>query len=246
MLVTDDDKQFVSTGFKKVTGWCTDEAAYMTCCLLRKQALAGHGGGSFEIGVYQGKYLSLLYHRARIDGQPVVGVDTFQWSSAKGVLETLGDIFGTTDHLRLITANSKDLTAAQIREALGGQLPAFISVDGDHGAPAVTRDLVFAGKILAKGGIIALDDFLNPRAIGVSEGAYRCFLQPNWQLRPFCYTSNKLFLSHPDFHSIYRGAIAEFVRERPELPIVQEFQRWRDMGQNYVEQELLGSNILIF
>jgi len=31
----------------------------------------------------------------------------------------------------------------------------------------------------------------------------------------------------------------------PELPMVQEFIRMQSMGQAYVEQQLLGSNVLI-
>lgn len=246
MLVDDDDIEYIKTSLPKVNGWCLDDAAYLTCCLLSKQSLCGYGGGIFEIGVYEGKYLSLLYQRARRLNLPVTGVDTFQWSSEQGVLDTFQRVFGSIDNLRLIAQDSKDLTAKQILDSLGGRNPAFISVDGDHGAPAVSRDLAFASEILARGGIVALDDFLNPRAIGVSEGAYRRFLQPDWRLRPFVYCANKLFLALPEFHSVYRDAIADFLRERPEFPMVQEFRRLEAMGRNYVEQELMGSSVLIF
>ena len=246
MLVTEDDKQFINTGFQQVKGWCLDDAAYITCCLLSKQSLAGYSGGSFEIGVYEGKYLSLLYYRARLQNLPVVGVDTFQWSSAKGVIDTFNGLFGSTEHLLLIARDSKDLAPDQIRNALRGRNPAFISVDGDHGAPAVARDLAFAGEMLATGGIVALDDFLNPRAIGVSEGAYRRFLEQDWTLRPFVYAANKLFLAKPEFHTLYREAIAKFLRERSELAMVQEFHRLEKMGREYVEQKLLGHRVLIF
>ena len=100
--------------------------------------------------------------------------------------------------------------------------------------------------MLSEAGVIAIDDFLNPRAIGVSEGAYRYFLASDDQpLRPFAYCANKLFVADRKYHAFYRNAIATLMSEMPELPMVQEFIRMQSMGQAYVEQQLLGSNVLI-
>jgi len=246
MLVTDADTYFVRTGFQTVKGWCLDDAALLTCCLLSQQARVGQRGGMFEIGVYEGKYLSVLYHCARTRSLPVLGVDTFEWSSRESVLSTFASVFGSTSSLQLIRADSRTLTCEQVIAALGGQKPAFVSVDGDHGAPAVCRDLAFAKSILAEGGVIAVDDFLNPRAIGVSEGTYRFFIETREEfLRPFAYCANKLFVAESSYHDRYRRAIFAFVEEMPELAVTKEFKRLEQIGREYIEQPLLGSKTLI-
>jgi hypothetical protein len=175
-----------------------------------------------------------------------LGVDTFAWSSPEGVLSTFASVFGSTSSLQLIRADSRTLTREQVITALGGQEPAFVSVDGDHGAPAVCRDLAFAKSILADGGVIAVDDFLNPRAIGVSEGTYRFFIETHEEsLRPFAYCANKLFIAQTSYHDRYRSAIFAFVEEMPALASTREFKRMAQLGRDYVEQPLLGSKTLI-
>jgi hypothetical protein len=245
MLVTDQDITFTRTGFQEVKGWCQDEAAYLTCCLLAKQAELGHAGAVLEIGVFEGKYLSVLYNWARRSGYPVAGVDTFQWSSADGVLETFKRIFGAIDGLRLMKADSTTLDVKTIQSLLGGRNPAFISVDGDHTAKAVLSDMTIAENVLTNGGIVALDDFLNPHAIGVSEGAYRYLLQPNSRLRPFAWVANKLLVAEPAFHEQYRSAIEAFFDERPDLPVAAQFRKREKEGRHWVEQRLLDAPVLI-
>lgn len=246
MAVTRADIDFIQTGFQKIGGWCIDEAAYLTCCLLSSQSDAGRSGGAFEIGVYQGKYLSVLYHCARAFNWPTVGLDTFQWSSSDAVIASFKDVFGSISGLTLLTADSQMLQPDQILSEFGGRRPHFISVDGDHGATAVCADIAFAKSILGDGGIIAVDDFLNPRAIGVSEGTYRFFHTTNEnRLLPFCYSSNKLFLADIADHNTYRQAVMEFASQMPEIQMCKEFNTLLRDNRNYVEQQLLGGPVLI-
>jgi hypothetical protein len=121
-----------------------------------------------------------------------------------------------------------------------------LSVDGDHTAAGVKADLQLASDVLAEGGIIAIDHFLTPRAIGVSEGAYRFFRESGAQaLRPFAYGANKLFVANVEYHQLYRDSILSFAAETPDLPMIQEFERQRKIGPEYVDQDLLGSKVLI-
>jgi hypothetical protein len=247
MLIEAADLEFIRTKFQEIEGWCMDAAAYLTCCLLNCHADAGFGANMLEIGVYKGKYLSVLFRHGLRKSQSVTGIDTFQWSSQEEVLQTFTRLMGTTEGLKLVKGNSLDLNAESLLKLMGGRKPSFISVDGDHTAGAVRSDLYLAQETLREGVVIAVDDFLNPRAIGVSEGAYRYFLaSDNRPLRPFAFCANKLFVADRKYHELYRGAITTFIREMPDLEMVQEFTRMQKMGQGYVEQELLGSRVLIF
>jgi len=240
------DIDFIKTKLPDVEGWCLDDAAYLTACLMNAQTSAGYDSAILEIGVYKGKYLSLLYQRARRTSQPVVGIDLFQWSPSEAVTSKFAQLFGSLEALDLITQNSTEMDAAQVIGMLGGKRASFISVDGGHAAAGVLSDLSLSRAVLSAGGIIAVDDFLNPKAIGVSEGFYRFLFESGEKsLRPFAYCGNKLFCAEQPYHEIYKEAIWAFVKQMPNLTQVQEFNRQLALGRGYVEQELLGSKVLI-
>lgn len=247
MTLLPEDIEFVDRKFPDFEGWCCPEAALLTLWLMRYQTKFGYDSAAFEIGVYKGKYLSVLYHRALQTGQPVVGVDTFDHSSPDEVSATFARMFPSIQNISLVREDSTRLAPARAIKMLGGRRASFISVDGDHSARAVESDLNLSKRILGEGGIIAVDDFLEPKAIGVSEGVYRFFLQTGEQsLIPFAYCANKLFLAERRYHSQYSKALEDFVLIMPNLPMVQEFNRQLALGRAYVEQELLGSKVLIF
>ena len=240
------DTQFIRTTFRRLEGWCSDDAAYVTCWLMGFQHRAGLSAGVVEIGVYKGKYLSLLYQKALQYGQPVVGIDEFEWSPRQSALDALQNAFGSTQGLTLVAANSRNLSADQIIEMLGNVKASFISVDGDHSAEGVENDLALARSVLAPGGIIAIDDFMNPRAMGVSEGVYRYFFKSGEaSIAPFVHTGNKLFVAEREYHAKYIEAISSAATDNPNLPITKEFNHFRQLGPGYVEQHILKSTVII-
>jgi hypothetical protein len=247
VLIGDAEMDFVANQFSKVEGWCEPESAYFTICLLNQQMEMGCEAALLEIGVYKGKYLSVLYYKGKTSGQRVVGIDSFQWSSPEDVLSKFDQIFGSTEGLHLVSADSSRLSVPDVLEMMCGQKASFISVDGDHSAAGVRRDLQLVRGLLQEGGIIAVDDFLNPRAIGVSEGTYRFFLDSVEQqsLRPFAYCANKLYLADPNYHDRYVNAFWTLVKGAPDLPMIQTFNHWLKMGRSYVEQDLLGNKVLL-
>jgi hypothetical protein len=244
-LVTESDRQFIRTNFRQMEGWCLDEAAYLTCCLMSCQHQSECSSGALEIGVYRGKYLSVLYQKARQFGQPVVGIDPFEWSPRQTAVDALTRAFGSLDGLALVTADSRSLNAGDLLAMLGNVQPSFISIDGDHSSEAVRSDLVLATAALRPGGIIAVDDFMNPRAMGVSEGVYRYFLlDERGSMRPFAHCGNKLFVAERHYHEMYCNAISLFFEQEPTLPMVQQFNSFRNLGPSYVEQHILGVTVI--
>ena len=242
---TGADEAFIHTTFNQIDGWCRHEAAYLTCCLMASQKQAGLAQGVVEIGVWKGKYLSVLYHNARQYGQPVVGIDEFVWLPREDAVNALEKAFGSLDGLKLIPGNSRHVTAADIFEMLGGLRASFISVDGDHAAPAVKSDLELASAALAPGGIMAIDDFMNPHAMSVSEAVYGYFFETQSSIRPFAYTGNKLFAADSAYHARYIEAVALFAEHHEHLPIVKEYNEFRAQGSYYVEQRILGSTVIV-
>jgi predicted O-methyltransferase YrrM len=174
MLIDITDLEFIHSRFPHVDGWCDVESAYFTICLLNRQTEMGYDAALLEIGVYKGKFLSVLYQKAQRNHQPIIGIDTFQWSSAAEVMNKFQEIFGSADGLKLVKADSRSLDPLSVLEMTGGHKVSFVSVDGDHSAAAVKSDLQLAQNLLHEGGIVAVDDFLNPRAIGGREALTFC------------------------------------------------------------------------
>lgn len=246
MLLDETDIQFIRTQFGEFEGWCHDDSAYLSTSLLNDQAAQGWSSGVVEIGVYLGKYLSVLYRKARLQGLVTVGIDTFEWEPMEKVVAKYNQIFGGTDDLRLVRCSSRDLTPAEIIEHLRGRKASFISVDGDHAAEGVEADLKLAQQLLTQQGIVVIDDFLNQRAIGVSEGSYRYFLGGDPDLVPFLWCANKLYTCRRACYDHYKDVVLTFTNEFPELPFVQEFKRLAENGRQWVEQPLLGVAPWIF
>ncbi len=70
--------------FKRVTeplqGWLLPQAAIRTLDLLDWQVANRVRGGLLEIGVFCGKYFSLLLHSANAAKEKILGVDTFEFA----------------------------------------------------------------------------------------------------------------------------------------------------------------------
>ena len=92
-----------------------------------------------------------------------------------------------------------------------GELPhtKFLSIDAGHTPENVINDLSQAQRVLRPGGIIALDDYLNPYWEGVTDGFYRFMAHHNRRLRPFMFFRNKLFLTTISEHRDHVRRFAE-------------------------------------
>ena len=129
---------------------------------------------------------------------------------------------------------------------LGHEKPRAISVDGDHTAAGVLRDLRLSAAIVAERGLLILDDVLNASAAGVAEGTYRFLLEPGCQFVPFAQIDNKTFVCRREAHEFYLQAGRNFARDCADLEIVKRFMLRRSDGIHWVEQDLLGVKTLIY
>jgi hypothetical protein len=186
-----------------VHGWLMPEAARCIVCLHDAQRRNGVRGGVAEIGVHHGK-LFILLCLLRNEGEIAVGYDLFGQQdqnvdrSGKGSLEVLRDHFRDmnvgTSHVKLITANSLELTGARVVSDSESPIRLF-SIDGGHTADITRNDLSIAAEAIADDGVIILDDFFNEAWPGVSTGTAQ-FLRDNPKvIVPFAILGNKVFFA---------------------------------------------------
>lgn len=215
-------RNFIASRVEPIPGWLNLEAAHLTHRLLLAQGELGITGPLLEIGVFKGKYLSVLYELSS-PLEKVVGVDMFV--GADDVVQVVRDLraniaraCGNDDRLRIVVEDSMKLTPERLSREAGGSRFRFISVDGGHTREVVYHDLTVAAAVLAGGGIIALDDAFNHTTPGVIEGITEYFFRNRPALAPFAHCYNKLFVTSPGFHARYLRRTWRFVEEATWLP----------------------------
>lgn len=228
---------------EKIPGFLFPIACTGTMWLLNHQKSQGYTGGLVEIGVFQGKYFSVLARSAQEAGERLLGIDSFVYSDRDTVVASLAREASTRDApVTIWSGESKQFDAEAVEAEIGGKAR-FFSVDGSHDAVDVTGDLLLAAEVLDEHGVLAIDDFLNPRALGVGEAAH-LVLHDRSDLRPFALFGNKLFMSRPAHVERYKATVERFF----ELNDAIEGEAYRNLmalGRHQVEQDLWGARIIV-
>jgi len=190
----------------EIEGWFTLEAAWCTVCLNDAQQRNGTRGSVVEIGVHHGKSFILLC-LLRSQEETAVCYDLFERQdenidrSGKGnlaiLIRNLQYAGISQSHLKLITANSLDLTGAIVRRDAESPIRMF-SIDGGHTAEITRNDLSIATEAIADDGVIILDDFFNESWPGVATGAAQFIRDYPKKMVPFAVVGNKVFFAKTD------------------------------------------------
>jgi hypothetical protein len=230
-------RAFIDTVTNRIPGWLHDFTALASAEMLERQEKFGIRGPLLEIGVFAGRYFSLLLRSGSRGGDHVFGLDTFQFVDRAAVTgHHLKEIF-TDDLATLIAGRSGDFSAAKLAARLGSP-PRFISIDGSHEKNDVLHDLALAETLLGEEGIVAVDDFLNPLTLGVNE-AVNLFMVGPRNLRPFAYVQNKLFLCRPERAMAERAMLeASLIDSAEPRAATWRDERARDRGN--VEGHMFG------
>ncbi|MBI2719867.1 MAG: class I SAM-dependent methyltransferase [Rhizobiales bacterium] len=191
-----DHRGYIDAVTNHIPGWLHDITALVSAQMLERQENFGIRGPLFEIGVFAGRYFSLLIRSGANAGDQVFGLDTFQFVALPAVIDHHLNHIHQPGIVTLITGRSRDFSAADLMARLAAP-PRFVSIDGSHEKDDVLWDLGLADALLHEEGIVAVDDFLNPLTLGVNE-AVNLFFAAKRQLAPFAYVQNKLFLCRPD------------------------------------------------
>ena len=243
-------RDFIATRVEAIPGWLHPEAALLTAHLAQAQRDLGIGGPTLEIGVYHGKYLSLLYELSR-PGERVVGVDLFVGSGdterdVARVAANIAAACGESERLSIVVADSLQLDSSKLLPVLR-EAARFVSIDGGHTHEVVQRDLETAVPLLKPGGIMALDDAFNFSTPGVIEGIARWFERNPGKLAPFAICFNKLFVTTPDDHARYLAQALDFLEGADWLPTHEvSLARRRDNAQGGFTPRLFGYEVIPF
>lgn len=197
--------QFREVTMPNVEGWLGSKIVDVLEIAAAYQAERNIRGHALEIGVYHGRFFLALM-AAIEESEVAVAADIFDAQELNIDHSGTGTTFevfnrnvstygANKDALRLLAGDSMVLRAEDVLAKSDQGKFRFISVDGGHTAEHVMNDLGLAADLIAGGGVIFLDDFLNPHWPGVHEGYVRYMLNANRNLAPVIYTENKLMLT---------------------------------------------------
>ena len=188
-----------------VHGWLRPECALLVCRLGQRQSVSGNVG---EIGVHHGKFFILLSLLRRAE-ESAVAVDLFEDQASNVDHSGAGDRqafeanlrrFGAADRVTVTSADSTTISAAQLRDSVGGGAFRLFSVDGGHTPEITASDMALVTAVLAEGGLLILDDYFNEAWPGVSEGANR-FLSSQTELVGIGSAHGKSFFTRGEDHA---------------------------------------------
>jgi hypothetical protein len=240
----DQKREFLGRVTDQIQGMLLPLAARQTLDLLDFQEARGIKGGVLEIGVFCGKYFSLLLHSANTTGCTPVGIDTFEFAPENQVLDLLGRNGADSSRVRLLSGRSRDFSASEVRKHLG-EPARFISVDGSHEKPDVLYDLSLSDVVLGNEGIVAADDFLNCVCLGVNEAIIEYLAKSSKDLVPFAYIPNKLLLCRPKMRETYADHLLSALLADPFDEIGRRVCETARADPSKIYSTLAGSPVLI-
>ena len=165
-------EKYWKEGFPNVDGWVDTrlgEWLRLIDTTQRKAQISGHVG---EIGVYHGKLLIALAHLADA-GDKVTAIDVFEDQTKNLVGAGVGSLQYCQENIRnygpsgvdysFIKADSIALTQTAKLKLIEERGPfRLFSIDGCHTAEHTFNDLLTAQDLLSLGGVLILDDFMQP------------------------------------------------------------------------------------
>ena len=236
----ESDQAYLNSVTRDVPGWLQDYASRITVALLNFQQENGVHGSFFEIGVYAGKYLSVLARYALEDNRRLVGLDPLVHFTDDQIRQNIRA--SSEDSVTLMKGLSSDFNPSELIPLLG-ERARFVSVDGSHDAVDVLWDLDLAKDVLHPKGIVALDDFLNTQCLGVVEAVCQ-FLQRKPILVPFLFTSGKLFMATVHHVKEYQDFLDRFAEE-DEHTLSANFAGTRKQNKMWGQTEFCGHSVLV-
>ena len=156
--------RYLADGYERVRGMSSRFAAAICGHVIRRQTELGVAGDIVEIGTFEGRFFIALA-LGLADGEAALGIDTFHWPD-DGVLARLSANCAAHglagDRYSAWKADSRNVTADELRAKLGGRPVRFFHIDGDHYYQSLSNDLELAHAVLHPDGVICVDDMLHP------------------------------------------------------------------------------------
>jgi methyltransferase family protein len=215
--------RFLADDYERVRGMSSRFAAAICGHLIRRQTELGIGGELFEIGTFEGRFFIAMALGLAPD-EIALGIDRFDWPDA-GIEARFHANCAAHGIVRerywSWKVDSREITAAELREKLGGRPVRFAHIDSYHSGECLTNDLALVDAVLHRDGIICLDDMLHPGYPLIVTAVYDYLARrPDMQLlcvidREDIVAAAKFLICRRDVRACYEADLADaFARFR--------------------------------
>lgn len=158
----DSAERFIRASILPIDGWINPDAAFVIALCLQYQVELGETGDIIEIGVWQGKLLSLLYKYINSD-ERAYGVDCFAGLSpeqaqnrSRVVSENVASSCGDASRLQMIAMRSDQVSLDHFVNKFK-----VVSIDGGNDFESRFFDLRRCSRNLSSNGFIILNGVFN-------------------------------------------------------------------------------------
>jgi predicted O-methyltransferase YrrM len=192
--------RYLGESYERVRGMSSRFAAAICGYLIRRQSALGIAGDLVEIGTFEGRFF-IAMALGLADGETAIGIDRFDWPNAgvEGRFLANCTAHGVARHRFLAwKADSREITADDLRGKLGGRPVRFAHIDSHHSRECLTNDLALICSVLHRDGIICLDDMLHP-GYPMVVGAVFDYLARHPELRLLCVIDREDIVAAPKF-----------------------------------------------
>lgn len=135
----------------KIEGWMRPHAGALLHALLSQQAATARN--ILEIGVFKGKSATVLAYEAALRDETLVLIDAYIQPETAALSQL---------HSKIELVKSDSFNLLNIGAVQAAAPFRFIHIDGNHNYSYVMDDIKNCAKLVARNGIICLDDFLTP------------------------------------------------------------------------------------
>ncbi len=249
--IPDDIKDYVRTTLPSIDGMLNPPSSWSTVILILDQIERGIVSNDhsifLEIGVFKGKYLSLLERASSKLSIPVVGIDPFilEGQSLDSVKSSMFELGLDMERVHLIKGLSDEIE--KIDYFLNGRKLDFIHIDGSHRLNDVLEDIAWADGAVSNEGIVAIDDFPKMRQLEVLEATVRYFLRVDCEIVPFCISGGKLYCSRREQALFYKNALLRFSEKNRDIGSCDQLITNRETAERWTYiQRFFGEELIAF
>ena len=248
VLRPDLSDRWIMRKLGRINGWClVQQQMPFTTDISRMQWRHGVLGSVGEIGVYMGKYASILALNTDIkSGERFFAADIFNRKTKTSQEQGNAAMFLRAMQMWGFSVNSNqsarrlhlwyDSSAFLSKTVFHlWDLPAFrlLSIDGGHVRPRVLKDFEIGACVMREGGILVFDDALNVHKNGVRLGIQDFFrIYGAHAFKPLVYFSNKLFVCTTSYFDVYFEFIRNHLVEKYSLKDMKDTQ-FLNRGNRY-------------
>lgn len=200
--------KFINIDSKNMKGWFYPADMLSFWMLNEIQKAMNINGSVCEVGVFEGKSLSLLSQFCR-QTEKAYGYDLFPEGMKDRAWDNIQK-YGNSECVELKTIDTSEITLDSLKKELLNPCR-LLHIDAGHEYHEVLHQLLLFCPFVAKGGCVIMDDYQDREFPGI-EAAVLDFCEMDRPRRfvPFFSGGNKMYLCEKYMASLYQKSLLKF------------------------------------